>query len=181
MATGKIENTLDIPQICVSSYENELRKEQYSRNSSKSRTSPKQDQRPKESFSGTGKSSVSSIQQNSRNTSEGFENCIDWNSYSSTFGTFGQGSLKGQRHSVGQQLWRKVSESLTLPLLYVKVKEKRRELGIEIGESLVKKQFSRRKFNLVLYSFQKRLLAKFRLAAKLTIFCSRNFKQHCLR
>lgn len=180
MATGKIENMLEIPQICVSSYEEELRKEQYSRNSFKSRTSPKQDQWSKESVSARGKRSVSSFQQNFRNA-EGFENHIDRISYRFTFGTLSQGPLKGQGHSVGQKLWRKVSESLTLPLLYVKVKEKRRELGVQIGETLVKKQFWRRKFSLVLYSFQKRLLAKFRLAVKLTIFCSRNFKQHCLR
>ena len=31
------------------------------------------------------------------------------------------------------------------------------------------------------YFQQKHLLAKFRMAVKLTIFCARNFKEHCLR
>lgn len=73
----------------------------------------------------------------------------------------------------GQILWRKVAENLALPLLYVRVREKKRmKRHLSSRHSHTHARLSR---------FQRSLIAKFKLAVRLTIFCSRNFKQHCLR
>jgi len=42
-------------------------------------------------------------------------------------------------------------------------------------------QWTKKKITIPFYSFQKDLLNKFRNAVKITIFCSRLFKEHCLR
>lgn len=80
----------------------------------------------------------------------------------------------------GQRLWRKANSTLEFPLQQVRVREKRQYFRLDTEEKLWPSHISRRN-RLFVYPFQKRLLAKFRIAAKLTIFCSRKFKQHCLR
>lgn len=80
----------------------------------------------------------------------------------------------------GQRLWRKANNTMELPLQQVRVTEKRQCFRLDSEERGWPSHISRRNI-LCLYPFQKRLLAKFRIAAKLTIFCSRKFKEHCLR
>lgn len=84
-------------------------------------------------------------------------------------------------HNGQGRLWTKVTDTRALPLLCVKVNEKRLSLGLEIGENAAKRYYSKRKLRLHVYPFQKKLLARFKLAVKLTIFCSKQFKEHCLR
>ena len=66
--------------------------------------------------------------------------------------------VSNQRH-----LWRRASNCLTFPII------------------LLRKKSMDKKAHAPQFSFQKTLLAKFKMAGRLAIFCARNFKQHCLR
>ncbi|KAL4227119.1 hypothetical protein ACF0H5_015092 [Mactra antiquata] len=72
----------------------------------------------------------------------------------------------------GRRLWRKVSETFNLPLMNSNVVEEKRTL---------KRHSTCKQLKLPMFGFQRSLIAKFRMAVRLTIFCSRTFKQHCLR
>ena len=170
------EGNFVIPEICVTSYDDKLEENNVFKNTS---VSPPQSRGSGSKVKVSRTMSLPALRSCSRNktkpnrvTRKG-DNNFDTGSSTDVF--------KCQDRSKGQRLWQKATDSLKLPLLYVNVKEKRLSLGIEIGESLAKRQYSRRRYKLTIYSFQKRLLAKFKLAVKLAIFCSRNFKQHCLR
>lgn len=106
---------------------------------------------------------------------------------------------------MAETLWRRASETFVLPLLDVTKKRKTNSGGkkqkieaddkkarkadfrkttrssSEADVGVVKKLFVRNKCTLHLYAFQKDLLNKFRLAVRIAIFCSRKFKEHCLR
>lgn len=106
---------------------------------------------------------------------------------------------------IAESLWRRASETFVLPLLDVTKQRKPNSGGkkqktetddkrarkadvkkttrssSETDVGVVKKLFVKNKCSLHLYAFQKDLLNKFRLAVRIAIFCSRKFKEHCLR
>lgn len=116
-------------------------------------------------------------------------------------------TTSGNRNSRARQAWKRASKALVLPLLHVNLKTKRKismclsknqlvvtdeKLGPTPGKQLISpKYYSTVGYNYItcvkdtdtipFYSFQKDLLAKFRMAVRLTVFCARKFKEHCLR
>ena len=105
-------------------------------------------------------------------------------------------SATGQQ--VARRLWRRASVVLALPLLHVDVKSKRvansaddndnflqqptlPAFRFDVTESNRNRYVGRKTQTISLYAFQKDMMAKFRMAGTITIFCARKFKQHCLR
>lgn len=115
------------------------------------------------------------------------------NLYSSS--DFGDENEQDAKKTVARRLWRKASEALALPLLHVKFKAKQKYHMSTVKDSsnaddnfIEQAAVTRRvggpvrnTHTIPFYSFQRDLLAKFRMAVRITVFCSRKFKEHCLR